>query len=363
MSPAQILQLDTNTTAIADNITFLQQWQDYAATGPSTAINVNTTASKIYVSGSATDATEVTVENGTYNISFSSMYQLTDGTCSCTEDLATLVTNLDAQTYTAHGAEFGGQTLTTGYYNNAGATTHTGVLTLNAENNANAVFVFRSGGAHAVASGATTVLQNLAESCNIFWLTTGALSFATLSEVKGNYVTRTAAVTGAGTHTLEGRILLDTVTANAITLTNFVATLPTTVSATYPIGDLTSYVIYNRVGNISCTSYSPSAGPYDIGTAAGVISGFGSPYDGTYPAGTPPIRIGIAFYNAGVIIPVSDMDIQSDVIIAYQHVCMSTNVVVTGGPSVISVGVRGYSVFGGIIFANRTLLLMPLKPH
>jgi hypothetical protein len=303
------------------------------------------------------------VQDGTYRAVFNASYQLTDGTCACTENLATLVTALDAATYTAHGAEFGGFTFTTGYYNNAGATTHTGILTCDGGSDPNAVFVFRSGGAHAVATGATTVLTNSAQSCNIFWLTTGALSFATASDVMGNYVVRTAAITGAGTHTLEGRILLDTATANSITLTNFYVTVPTAVSTTYPLYDLTSHAIYNRNGNISCTTYNPSAGPYGIGSAAGIISGFGSPYDGTYPSGSPPIRIGVGVYNDGVIIPVSDTDIQSAIVVNYQRLYIASNIIVTSGPNVISVRVRGYSDYGGIIFSNRSLFLTPLKPH
>ena len=66
-------------------------------------------------------------------------------------------------------ADLGGQTLLPGVYNSASSIGLTGALTLNAQGDPNAVFVFQAGSTLTTASGSEVNLINGAQACNVFW--------------------------------------------------------------------------------------------------------------------------------------------------------------------------------------------------
>ena len=66
-------------------------------------------------------------------------------------------------------ADLGGLILSAGVYQRASALQLTGDVTLDAEGNADAVFIFKVGSALTTASDSRVVLTGDAQACNIFW--------------------------------------------------------------------------------------------------------------------------------------------------------------------------------------------------
>ena len=66
-------------------------------------------------------------------------------------------------------ADLGGARLLPGVYTAAGSTQVTGTLTLDAEGDPDAVFIFQIGSALTTASGSAISLVNGAQSCHVFW--------------------------------------------------------------------------------------------------------------------------------------------------------------------------------------------------
>src|SRR5215210_6725410 len=65
--------------------------------------------------------------------------------------------------------DLGGRTLVAGVYRAPAAMSLTGTVTLNAQGNPNAVFIFQAGSTLTTASNSTVALINGADPCNVFW--------------------------------------------------------------------------------------------------------------------------------------------------------------------------------------------------
>jgi hypothetical protein len=100
--------------------------------------------------------------------------------------------------------ELGGTTVTPGVYNSAAGTFGiTGTLTLNAQGNPNAVFIFQAASTLTTASASAVKLANGAKAANVFWQVGSSATLGTYSSFKGNImalasitVTTGVAVTG-----------------------------------------------------------------------------------------------------------------------------------------------------------------------
>ena len=116
-------------------------------------------------------------------------------------------------TVTDHTAAFGiGETINAGVYfvNSAGSLG--GTLTLDAQNNPNAIFVFKFAGAIGVGAGSKIILANGARRCNVFWIggagiATGAISIGAASDLKGTFLSHGGACTSGAGLFLSGRLL------------------------------------------------------------------------------------------------------------------------------------------------------------
>jgi hypothetical protein len=129
-------------------------------------------------------------------------YDTSTESAAAAVDLQTAYDSLNNMTadVTTHGASYGnGDTLTTAVYQNAGAWNITGDLYLDAEDDPNNFFVFRSNGALTSPDGSEIHLLRGAVSCNIFWVTTAgaAISFAANTVMKGIFL-------GSGANTFAG---------------------------------------------------------------------------------------------------------------------------------------------------------------
>jgi subtilisin family serine protease len=121
------------------------------------------------------------------------------------------------------GQDLGGQTLTAGVYCFSSSAQLTGTLTLDAQGDANAVFIVKMGSTLTTASAASVVLTNGGSPGNVFWQVGSSATLGTDTSFAGNIlaltsitVTTGARVTGR-TLARNGAVTLDT---NAVTVTN-----------------------------------------------------------------------------------------------------------------------------------------------
>jgi hypothetical protein len=87
------------------------------------------------------------------------------------------------------------------------ATVHTGTIFLDAQNNANAVFVIKIVGALSTGTAANVVLLNSAQAKNVFWLVDGATNLATNAVLKGTLIGNNGAIIVNTRASIEGRVL------------------------------------------------------------------------------------------------------------------------------------------------------------
>ncbi|MFA6924819.1 MAG: ice-binding family protein [Bacteroidales bacterium] len=145
--------------------------------------------------------------------------------------------------------------LTPHTYNMTAAALLTGNLYLNAQGNADAVFVIKVSGALTTAAGAAIILQNQAQSKNVFWKVTGAVGAAAGSSFRGTIV-NTGDIGLSTTVALDGRGLT---TAGAVSTAGspaIMSTMPTGCSST-------GIASYNN-GNTETVTIAPN--PFSTST-------------------------------------------------------------------------------------------------
>ena len=113
-------------------------------------------------------------------------------------------------------ADLGGLTLTPGVYSNASSLGLTGTLTLDAQGDPNAVFVFQAGSTLTTASASQVRLVNGAQACNVFWKVGSSATLGTGTVLAGNILALTSISINDGV-TLHGRALARN---GAVTLIN-----------------------------------------------------------------------------------------------------------------------------------------------
>jgi hypothetical protein len=126
-------------------------------------------------------------------------------------DLNTAYNNAAGRPATATiPTELGGTTVTPGVYNSAAGTFGiTGTLTLNAQGNPNAVFIFQAASTLITASASNVKLANGAKAANVFWQVGSSATLGTNSAFKGN-IMALASITVTTGVTIKGRALART---------------------------------------------------------------------------------------------------------------------------------------------------------
>ena len=203
----------------------------------------------------------------------------------CAADLLIAYNALSAAitTFTLGPVIGNGTTLVAGNYSMPGTTSLNLDLTLNAQGDPNAVFIFKTPTAVAYAFTANPnskiKLINGAQACNVFWQVSGAFNMGAGTSMKGTIVAGGAISMGAQ-DTLEGRAL----TINgAITISNgalgFLAYTPIGCGSPVLNGPaaptfvgLGSYAIFGTVGSVSDCGTSHVTG--DIGGHTSQPTGF-----------------------------------------------------------------------------------------
>jgi len=134
------------------------------------------------------------------------------------------------QTFVAVDNQLGGQTLTPGVYAFGHATTANltaaSPLTLDAQGDPNAVFIFQASSDLVTASGSTVLLVNGAQACNVFWQVSSSATLGTGSTFVGTIMALTSIAVTSDV-TIEGRVLArnGAVTLDSDTITNAICAI------------------------------------------------------------------------------------------------------------------------------------------
>jgi hypothetical protein len=169
-----------------------------------------------------------------------------------------------------------GDTLNAGVYSITGATTLNLSLTLNAEGNPNAVFIFQIQGPLSTNANSKIKLINGAKACNVFWKVEGLVSMASGTSMKGTVIANNAAITMSAGDTLEGRVLS---TAGAVNVSGVLAYTPSGCGSPVLSGPLAPslvsaqcYAIFSSSGPVTNVGITNVVG--DVGTNSGLTTGY-----------------------------------------------------------------------------------------
>src|ERR1051326_7833348 len=201
----------------------------------------------------------------------------------------------------------GGQTLTPGLYKSTSSLAiSSGDLTLDAQGDPNAVFIFQMGSTLTTTTGHNVILTGGAQAANVFWQVGSSATLGTGSVFKGN-ILALASITVTTGAAVEGRLLARTA---AVTLdSNIVgvaipadASAPT-VSFTYPANGATGVPLSGQIAASFSEVMEPStiaAPTFILKKGTTVLAGPVS-YDGvtaikafTASAGPAPVALGSA---------------------------------------------------------------------
>tara|TARA_B110000240_G_scaffold117712_1_gene131788 strand:+ start:611 stop:2527 length:1917 start_codon:yes stop_codon:yes gene_type:complete len=111
------------------------------------------------------------------------------------------------KTDSTHAAVFGGDTLIAGVYYVGGAGSLSGTITLDGQNDPDAIFIFRFNGSFSVMAQSKVIFTNGTRLCNVFWIAEGAVSMGTFTYMKGTIISHGYACSMASNGNFEGRML------------------------------------------------------------------------------------------------------------------------------------------------------------
>ena len=247
-----------------------------------TAVNLGTADSFAILAGSTITNTGSSVITGNLGLSpgtavtgfppgtISGMQQVANSTAvQAQTDLVAAYTNAAGQTpVTTVPTELGGTTKTAGIYDSAAGTFGiTGTLTLDAQGNPNAVFIFKAASTLITAGASSVNLINGAQACNVFWQVGSSATLGTNSTFKGNILALTSATLTTGAN-VQGRVLARngavTLDANTVTRATCAAPSVTPTPSTTP----------TPAPQLPSTGFGPndnSGAPWNIIVPAGIF--------------------------------------------------------------------------------------------
>ncbi|TRZ48010.1 DUF3494 domain-containing protein [bacterium] len=171
-----------------------------------------------------------------------------------------------------------GQILNAGVYSISGAATMNGILTLNAQGDSNAVFIFQIQGSFSTSANSKVNLTNGAQACNVFWKVEGLVSMASGTTMRGTVIANNAAIEMNTGDTLEGRALS---TAGAVTVDGVLAYTPIGCGSPVLTGPIPPalastecYALFSSDGPVTNSGVTYVTG--DVGTNVGLTTGFDS---------------------------------------------------------------------------------------
>jgi hypothetical protein len=247
----------------------------------------------------------------------------------------------------AVAGNLGGKTLTPGLYKSTSSLAiSTGELTLDAQGDPNAVFIFQMGSTLTTTVGRQVILSGGAQAANVVWQVGSSATLGTGSVFKGT-ILALASITVTTGATVEGRLLARTAAvtldSNDIRLPNSAGTDTTapTVSSTVPANDATGVAIG---GNIA-TTFSEEMDPLTITTTTFTLN------QGTTPVAGRVSYAGVTatFTPAGNLVPLTTYtatvttgarDLAGNVLAA-NFVWSFTTAATTAGQAPVALGAAG----------------------
>ncbi|MDX6350417.1 MAG: hypothetical protein QOF84_5207 [Streptomyces sp.] len=140
--------------------------------------------------------------NGVKHVADASAAQAQSDLTAAYNDAAGRTTNTNL---TSPG-NIGGTTLTPGVYKAASSLNITGTVTLDAQGDPNAVFIFQIGSTLITAPGSHVTLVNGAQPCNVFWQVGSSATIDTTTAFKGDILALTSITVNTGA-VIQGRAL------------------------------------------------------------------------------------------------------------------------------------------------------------
>jgi hypothetical protein len=139
-------------------------------------------------------------------------------------DLTTAYNDAAGRTpFTKVSKDLGGQTLAPGVYHSGSGLSLTGTVTLDAENDPSAVFVFQAVSTLVTASSSSVKLIRGAQACNVFWKVGSSATLGTQTRFVGSILALTSSSLDTGA-TVNGRVLARN---GSVTLDDNTITTPT----------------------------------------------------------------------------------------------------------------------------------------
>jgi Ice-binding-like/IPTL-CTERM motif len=149
------------------------------------------------------------------------------------------------------GQDLGGKTLTSGVYCFSSSAQLTGTLTLNAQGNANATFVFKTGSTLTTASGSAVVLINGGNPCGVGWQIGSSATLGTTTSFIGNLIALTSITLNTGANII-GRALARN---GAVTLdTNNISSA--SCSGAPPVPALSTWAVIVLIGLLALAGFA-----------------------------------------------------------------------------------------------------------
>lgn len=298
-----------NTTAKGFNY-YQSGWNDYLSNYKT--VTSSSPVSTISLIDEPVIGSSLTTSIGTYSVNFNSQFKndsvtttttvFTPGvvsinTTNCFAALNAGIAALDAITVTnsTHSDIIGnGETITPGKYYVPAAIALAGNLTLDAQGNPDALFIFQANGAINSSVFTKISLTGGAKACNVYWLALGGIGIGADCIIRGNLIARTAAIAVGFRSELEGRMLSG---GGAIAFGPGTASVPVGTSSV-DLGIVSPFIIYTHAGGLgnvidgaNVTSIYNGLILSDAGAATGFETGTLS--NPIIPAG------GIASYGSG----------------------------------------------------------------
>ncbi len=202
-----------------------------------------------------------------------------------------------------------GVVLVEGVYAISSASQLTGDLILDAQGDADAVFIFQLGGAFNTAANTKVKLVNGALACNVFWKVEGAVTMAAGTSMKGTIIANNDFISMAANDTLEGRALS---LNGAVSMNQTVVYLPKGCNSPVLTGPIAP-----TLGSSECYGIFTSDGPVTDDGASRVVGDIGTNGPGDLTIGYNPLFV------TGTIHPIADASTAqcaTDVGVAYSYV-------------------------------------------
>jgi hypothetical protein len=186
------------------------------------------------------------------------------------------------------GLDLGNRTLTPGAYKYTSSAQLTGALTLDAQGDPNAQFVFEIGSTLTTASASSVTMINGASPCNVYWQVGSSATLGSTTAFQGNVMALTD-ITLNNNATVQGRVLARN---GQIRLDDNVLNRPTCATGSSGSGGTTG-------GSGSSGSGSSGSGSSGSGAGSGTSGTGPATTSGTAPTGTGVTRDGTATIHRG----------------------------------------------------------------